>query len=92
MVDPVDTNAPSVAAVERDLLTKDVEFWIEQSETWKRLANDERDVTNRLRTVIENAPHEEDCCIEDVTLVPGWEGAPTALRGHCTCWKADALG
>lgn len=42
------------------------------------------DRANRLRAVIENAPHDESVC--DV---------PTALLERmtvpCTCWKADAL-
>lgn len=75
MTDPVDTNTQGVADVERALLIKDVEFWIAQADTWKRLANDERAVSGRLRAVIENAPHDSLC------------NHPL----ECRCWKADAL-
>lgn len=58
-------------------LEQDVESLQESRDTWKRLANDERDVTNRLRAVIENAPHAYLEC--------------TARGLDCRCWKADVL-
>lgn len=37
------------------------------------------------------AEHADDCSIDVVTWVPGWEGVPTALPGHCDCGRgADA--
>lgn len=36
------------------------------------------DEVDRLRAVIENAPHQLDCSSE-------------THAGHCDCWKADAL-
>lgn len=83
MTNPVDTDASCVAEVERDLLIKDVAFWIEQSDMWKRRANDERDVTDRLRSAIENAPHAIECSDGNV-----WRDGSVL---PCTCWKADAL-
>lgn len=85
MTEPVDTDAmTSLTALEMDLLRKDVVFWIEQSDIWKRLANDERDVTDRLRAVIENAPHGYTCAAINSThvLLPD---------RPCDCWKVDAL-
>lgn len=84
MSDPVDTDAQGVADVERALLLKDVEFWIALSDIWKRLANDERAVSDRLRAVLENAPHAHGSCLKQSD-----EGFDD--RQPCTCWKADAL-
>jgi hypothetical protein len=82
MSDSVDRDATAdLTTLEVNLLRKDVAFWIEQSDIWKHLANDERDVTDRLRAVIENAPHFPGC--ELFTAVNG--------QWMCTCWKADAL-
>lgn len=65
------------AAAEVDRLRKDLAFWTERADTWKRLARDERNVTDQLRAVIESAPHSAIC--------DWYEDKP------CTCWKADAL-
>lgn len=73
----------ALTALEIDLLRKDVAFWIEQSDIWKRVANDERDATDRLRAVIENAPHDRDASC-------GFGVDPRDIS-NCTCWKADAL-
>lgn len=51
-----------------------VDSWIQDATSALRAAADEVD---RLRTVVENAPHESWC--------------PTRNFKPCTCWKADAL-
>lgn len=71
----------TAAADELERLRKDVAFWIEQSDIWKRAANDERTVTNRLRAVIATRQHDDLCAVWDLNGGTSDEG--------CTCWKAD---
>lgn len=75
----------TAAADELERLRKDVAFWIEQSDIWKRLANDERDAADRLRTVISDAPHGVNCNCSTYRV----EGVVQTVG--CTCWKAGAL-
>lgn len=92
MTDSVDTDAlrrdarilaPGFPGVEQRLnaAADEVDRLRDSRDTWKRLACDERDVTDKLRAVIENAPHAVDCK----------RGGSGNLRVPCTCWKADAL-
>jgi hypothetical protein len=78
------TAADELDRLRRKLAQNDSTFWREQSDTWKRLANDERDATNRLRAVIENAPHTEACDRSRIVV-------DRSIPGDCACWKADAL-
>ncbi|WIA95783.1 hypothetical protein [Curtobacterium sp. MCBA15_004] len=43
------------------------------------------DQVDRLRTVIENAPHGDSC------LWPHGDAHPDAQGSFCDCWKADVL-
>ncbi|WIB25866.1 hypothetical protein [Curtobacterium sp. MCSS17_015] len=60
-------------------------------ENWFHKCMESRGESNRLRAVIENAPHTNSCHTNRVyptavEIVDGtWNGA------QCTCWKADAL-
>ena len=60
----------------------------ESRDTWKRLANDERGITDRLRAVIEKAPHAADCRAQ-------FHGGDRYGNGgdsrYCICWKAETL-
>lgn len=55
----------------------DVSEWGDDDELW--------DEIDRLRAVIESAPHAEDCRSLEPRI--DLSGFPP-----CTCWKADALG
>jgi hypothetical protein len=59
-------------------------------ENWFHKAMEAREQRNRLRTVIENAPHAVDCCHLDEDVI---EPAVNRIspNAHCTCWKAEAL-
>ncbi|UXZ57074.1 hypothetical protein [Curtobacterium sp. Arg-1] len=74
--------ADEVDRLRKELAKNDPSFWQEQSDTWKRLANDERAITDRLSAVIAAQQHDDLCAVWDLNGGTSDEG--------CTCWKADA--
>lgn len=82
MTDPMDTDA--LRGTASDLRETDWVPWQTQEEArenWQRIEK-AADEVERLRAVIENAPHAEECPLSF---------APTPGTYSCNCWKADAL-
>jgi len=96
MTDPVDTDALRAMAAAGDYnmgpfavaAADEVDRLREAQggEAWFHKAMEARTERNRLRTVIENAPHAAECEQWDLEPRTGH-----ALSEHCTCWKAGVL-
>lgn len=83
MTDSIDTDALRA----RSLLIRDEELsggvrWL-TGPTWGMLSA-AADEVDRLRAVVENAPHGDGCEM-------AWPAVDRKPTDTCTCWKADAL-
>ncbi|MDF2895756.1 MAG: hypothetical protein K0Q46_2542 [Rhodococcus erythropolis] len=86
MTDPVDTDAlRETAQVAAEVADAGELGWRALADSSDAL-NAAADELDRLRAVIENAPHALDCESRSHDFL-GHEQEP----GDCTCWKADAL-
>lgn len=88
MSDPVDTDALRellvLGAPPLSATAAGHDKWIGRVRLAGIAAADEVD---RLRAVIEDAPHDAAC----LTAANGYNVVALNLPGNCTCWKADAL-
>lgn len=84
MTDPVDTDALA-AAWDKYAALNDIHPHSIERDVFEQGWDAAADEVDRLRSVIENAPHDGDCWLrEDAD-----EGVLPEHR-NCTCWKADA--